>query len=497
MSEASLSASVLVVDDEPSMQHLLSGILSKQGYRLVMAANVAQARKAMEQTQFDLLILDRKLPDGDGVALLGELRAAGHDQPALVITGFPSVQTAIEALGNYACDYLCKPFEPEDLLAKVEAAIRNCSSLGENSYLWDCLRTRFGFDNVLSRAPVVEGCYVAAAKVAHSDVSVLVQGDTGTGKEYLARAIHYMSNRSDRPFVPVNCGAIPETLLESELFGHEKGAFTSATSQKPGLCEQADGGTLFLDEIAEMSMEMQVKLLRFVQDRSFTRLGGVKPQEVDVRIVAATNCNLQEAVEEGRFREDLYYRLNVVPLYLPPLRERPEDIALFADHFARRYVTESAAAGCSISPEAMLALQRYDWPGNLRELENAMRRAMLIADSGVIEPQHLMLGEAAAAPNYLQALRRPRHSDAGKRSDGSLQKSAEEADQHTQPLRALDEVERSHIMQVLSEVDSNKTQAAKILGIARKTLRAKMDKYAIPDDLSATSRELSTAKMVA
>jgi two-component system response regulator PilR (NtrC family) len=223
------------MDDESSMQHLLSGILSKQGYRLVMAANIAQARKAMEQTQFDLLILDRKLPDG--VALLGELRAAGHDQPALVITGFPGVQTAIEALGNYACDYLCKPFEPEDLLAKVEVAIQHGSSLGENAYLWDYLRTRFGFDNVLSRVPVVEGCYVAAAKVAHNDVSVLVQGDTGTGKECLARAIHYMSNRSDRPFVPVNCGPIPETLLESELFGHEKGAFTSVTSQKPGLCE--------------------------------------------------------------------------------------------------------------------------------------------------------------------------------------------------------------------------------------------------------------------
>jgi len=326
---------------------------------------------------------------------------------------------------------------------------------------------------------------VAAAKVAASDVSVLIHGETGTGKEYLAKAIHYMSKRSQNDFVAVNCGAIPETLLESELFGHEKGAFTSATSQKPGLCEQAHRGTLFLDEIAEMSMEMQVKLLRFLQDQKLTRLGGVTPIEVDVRVITATNCNLQEALQAGKFREDLYYRLDVVPLYLPPLCERPEDIPLFANHFLKRYAHEGSASAYQLSSEASLMLERYDWPGNLRELENVMRRALLIADNGSIEPRHLMIGDGIGTPNYLQTL-----------TDTSTPTSLTEADQCNMPsvpgiinkdqymLADLETIERHHIAKVLAAVDNNKTRAAEILGIARKTLRARMVKYGIPEDIS-------------
>ncbi len=490
MSQGGQGASLLIVDDEPSMQQIFEGILAGNGYRLTSARTVAEARKALSEKDFALVILDRKLPDGDGVALLAELRAKDCSVPALVVTGYPSVQTAIEALGNYACDYICKPFEPDELLSKVQQITDRSAVMFENAYLWDSLRTRFGFDNVLSRDAVVEGCYVAAARVADSDASVLIHGETGTGKEYLARAIHYMSSRNSEEFVPVNCGAIPETLLESELFGHEKGAFTSATSRKPGLCELADKGTLFLDEISEMSTDMQVKLLRFLQDRHFTRLGGLKAMEVDVRVIAATNSDLQGAVADGRFREDLYYRLNVVPLHLPPLRDRAGDIVLFANHFLNRHAKEGPASSYSISVGAALELQRYDWPGNLRELENVMRRALLIADGGVIEPRHLMIGFSAAAPDYLQALR----SGMGRRGHEQQDTAGVQelySLQEIGVLTGLEEVERAHILRVLAAVDYNKTQAAEVLGIARKTLRAKMEKYNIADDARLDAEALT------
>ncbi len=469
---------ILVVDDEPAMLEIICEILRRGSYDVTAANCAALARKLLQSSEFDFILLDRKLPDGDGVALLGELRAAGCMTPALIITGYPSVKTAIQALGNCACDYILKPFEADELLSKVEQIISKSAVVLDNYYLWDSLRTRFGFDNVLSRNEVVAGCYVAAAKVAHSNASVLIQGETGTGKEYLARAIHYMSDRADKPFVPVNCGAIPEALLESELFGHEKGAFTSATSQKQGLCEIADGGTLFLDEIAEMSMEMQVKLLRFLQERRFTRLGGVKPIEVNVRIIAATNAPLSQIIEAGKFREDLYYRLNVVPLFLPKLAERPDDVLIFARHFIDRHAGEGSARKYTISPNAEAILQNYAWPGNLRELENVMRRTLLIADSGRIEPHHLMLGDLSSAPNYLRALSRG--------SDEQAQPATAPRQIDIQPIadnpfRDLESLEREHIIHVLDAVDGNKTKAAEILGIARKTLRAKLDKYQIED----------------
>ena len=472
---------VLVLEDEPSMQQVFREILGPAGYETTLVSTIAEARTVLAEQDSGLLILDRKLPDGDGVALLGELRAEACTVPALVITGYPSVQSAIEALGNYAADYLCKPFAPDELLAKVQRIMESGAEILDNAYLWESFRTRFGFDNVLSRAPIVEGCYVAAAKVADSNVSVLIEGETGTGKEYLARTIHYMSKRSNKAFVPVNCGAIPETLLESELFGHEKGAFTSATSQKVGLCELADGGTLFLDEISEMSMEMQVKLLRFLQDGQFIRLGGTKTIEVDVRVIAATNADLHRAVREGTFREDLFYRLNVVPLYLPPLRERLDDILLFVDHFISLHCAEGPAASYTLSLEAVLELQRYEWPGNLRELENVMRRALLIADSGVIEAAHLMIGAAAATPNYLSALRSHARD---KRPLPDAQLTSAAFPDSTAALVDLEEVEKAHIVKVLGAVSNNKTRAADVLGIARKTLRAKMDRYDIPENVA-------------
>jgi two-component system, NtrC family, response regulator AtoC len=482
MPDGSDETRVLVLEDETSMQKVFSEILTPAGYKTKLVSSIAEARTALQQESFHLLILDRKLPDGDGVELLRRLRAESCTVPALIITGFPSVQSAIEALGEYAADYLCKPFEPEELLAKIKRIMQSSAEILDNAYLWESLRSRFNFHNVLSRSPIVEGCYVAGAKVADSSVSVLIEGETGTGKEYLARTIHYMSKRSNRAFVPVNCGAIPEALLESELFGHEKGAFTSATSKKPGLCEMADGGTLFLDEISEMSMEMQVKLLRFLQDSQLMHLGGTQSIEVDVRTIAATNADLRRAVKEGTFREDLFYRLNVVPLHLPPLRERLEDIILFANHFIKRHGAEGPAASYTLSMEAVLQLQRYDWPGNLRELENVIRCALLIADGGVIEPTHLMIGANGTMPNYLPALRSHVHEkallDEGQKAVAHLPETPE-------ALVDLQDVEKAHIIKVLGVVSNNKTRAAEILGIARKTLRAKMDRYEIPEEVAA------------
>jgi DNA-binding NtrC family response regulator len=387
---------VLVVDDDPDMLASVERVLADLECETVTAADGASALSAATGAdQPDLLILDRMLPDADGVELLGHLRAKDVTAPAIIITAHPSFETAVEALGLQAAHYLQKPFSPEDLLARARQALGEqpeaCAD-EEADYLWQVLSERHGFEHVMSRNPQVQRAYCAAARVADTPAPVLIEGETGTGKDFLARAIHFMSDRAEKHFVPINCGSLPEQLLASELFGHEKGAFTSATQSKKGLCEVADGGTLFLDEIGEMSMDNQVKLLRFAQDLTFTRLGGTEPIEVDVRLICATNQELQRAVEEGRFREDLYYRLAVMPLSLPPLRERPEDIEPFARFFLHKHLRRHARGPREISSAAMELLMAQSWPGNLRQLDNAIQRGLLMAHGDTLRPEDLMLG---------------------------------------------------------------------------------------------------------
>ncbi len=374
----------LVVDDDEDMRRQVSAGLTEEGITATEAANGQEAREAAAQGQASVMVIDRRLPDVDGLRLLREFRYDGISTPALIVTGHPTLDSAVEALGLDAADYLVKPVNPRHVAAMARGLI-NAPTLSSCDYLWESLRARHDFDHCFSADPMVQRCYCAAARVCSSDAPVVIEGETGVGKEYLAKAIHLMGRRAGKPFLAINCGAVPETLLESELFGHEKGAFTSAAARKRGLAEEADEGSLFLDEIGEMSPTMQVKLLRFLEEGSFRRLGGTELVTVDVRLICATNKELLAEVAAGRFRADLYYRLAVIPLYLPPLRQRPTDIELYAGHFC-----ESDGEGATrLSPQAIERLKAYPWPGNLRELRNVIRRAVLLRSGEIIAPDDL------------------------------------------------------------------------------------------------------------
>ncbi len=445
----------LVVDDDPSMQKLVASVLGEGGFDCEVVGTATDAHKMLQQTRFDLLVIDRKLPDTDGVRLLRQLRGMGVSTPAIVITAHPSLDSAVGALQLAAFDYLAKPFDCEELLEKAERAIDDQSVVDENLFLWQRLEEEYGWQHVMSRNPVTQHTYIRAAKAASSTATMLIEGETGTGKEYLARAIHYLSDRADSRLVVLNCGGFPDELLENELFGHEKGAFTSADSAKAGYCESADGGTLFLDEISQMSAAMQVKLLRFVEDHKFTRLGGTKPVSVDVRIITASNQRLPEMVESGQFRDDLYYRLNVIPLHLPPLRDRPEDIEPFTEHFLQQF---SSTDNKQVTEKAWAKLCTHRWPGNLRELRNVIQRAAVLTIGDTIDAEHLILGTDPAGPG----------SDADATSSG--------LPPHSPPL-SLAEVEEHHIVAVVEACDGDRAAAAEILGISRSTVDRRLSRY--------------------
>jgi DNA-binding NtrC family response regulator len=384
---ASKKPRALVVEDDAGWRSEACAILGREGFVTCEAGDTAGARKLATGVRPQLMVIDRKLPDGDGVRLLRDFRRSGLDSPAIIVTGHPSLDTAVEALGLDCVDYLVKPVNPHHLAARAKGLLI-APTIATCDYLWDSLRAKHDFDHVFSSDPLVQRCYAAAARVAHANVPALIEGETGVGKEYLSRAMHLMGPRAKGPFIAINCAALPETLLESELFGHERGAFTSAMAQKKGLAEEANGGTLFLDEIGEMSPTMQVKLLRFLEEGAFRRLGGTALVEVDVRIITATNKELLREVEAGRFREDLYYRVAVIPMYLPPLRERTGDIAVFARHFVARHVREQLALGL----EAEAVLRAHSWPGNIRELHNVMRRAALLRQGDVLTAEDIRFG---------------------------------------------------------------------------------------------------------
>jgi len=444
------SARVLIVDDERPTRFLMERELPRAGFQVTPAESGEEALERLREREFDVVLLDLKMPGMGGMEALRRIRESGATAEVVVLTGHPDVSTAIDAMKLGAYDYLTKPFK----LAEVEVVLRRAADRKrlqrENLALRRMVAQREGAPEIIGQSAAMARLLEAVERIAATDANVVIEGESGTGKGLIAQAIHQRSRRAEGAFLAINCGGFQDALLESELFGHEKGAFTGATVSKPGLFEVAEGGTLFLDEVAEMSAAMQAKLLQVLDSRELRRLGGTRVQRVDVRIIAATNKRLAEEVKAGRFREDLYYRLNVVSLTLPSLRERPEDIPLLVEHFVARLHVSGGAAR-RVSPEAMAVLARYAWPGNVRELANMVERLMILAPGEVIQPGDL--------PPALQS------------SPGAVIGPPS-------PV-ALVDVERQHIAHVLQQTGGKKMQAARLLGIDLKTLNKKIKDYGI------------------
>ena len=460
-------ANVLVVDDQDSIRHFVGKALEDDGYTVVTAGSVREAREAIERDMPDLAFLDLKLPDGTGIELLREIKRVQSEVPVVLMTAFGELETAVEAMSAGAYWFVKKPFQNEELLALAQRAM-------ESQKLWLELRRlrnqAFADDDYLhSASPSMQEAYAIAEQVARGDTtSVLIEGESGTGKEYFANLIHRMSARHSQPFVEINCAAIPSELLESELFGHEKGAFTDARAQKLGLMELANGGTLFLDEIGEMSPMLQVKLLRVLERRTFKRVGGTKDIAVNLRIISATNQDLEKMVREGSFREDLYYRLKVVPLYVPPLRERKEDILPLARLFMERFAKQFKKPFKDMTPGAQRVLLDYAWPGNIRELKNLFERTILLEQGEMLDAPHLKLA-ARARPASEASL--------GQRIDevvaGSMPPSGI-------PFESLvEELERALIMRASYATKWNQSRTAEMLNLKRDKLRYRMKLFGI------------------
>jgi two-component system response regulator AtoC len=438
-------ARVFVVDDDTSSRALLARILSSAGHRVTALADGREAleRLSAEGGPPDLVVSDIRMGDVDGLQLTDALRQRASDTPVILVTAFGNIDGAVEAIRRGAFDYISKPYDVDAIKLVVARALEQRRLAVENRTLRRDLRDKYRLENVVGRSEAMLQVYKTAARVAATSATVLIEGESGTGKELVARAIHAASPRASRLFVPVDCGAIAEGVLESELFGHARGAFTGAQATRRGLFEEASQGTLFLDEIGDVGPNLQSRLLRALQEGTIRRVGTNEPIAVDVRVVAASNKDLGQAVKEGRFREDLFYRLAVVTIRIPPLRERPEDIPLLAEHFAAKH---GRAEGAAISPSARDLLIAHDWPGNVRELENVVARALALNPSGVILPEDL--------PEHLRGARPP----------------AEAEGMTPRDRPTLAELERRYAAQVLKETDGNKTRAAEILGIDRKTL---------------------------
>jgi DNA-binding NtrC family response regulator len=443
---------LLIVDDDDDMRELLAGRFRRQGMQVTAAAHGEEALACAAGSPFDIALLDLHMPGMGGIELLEKLKQGQPELEALMLTAHGSIETAIQAMKRGAYDYLTKPFHLAELEAHIEKAFEKVG-LQRRSRQWaEQLAYESARYRLVGSSPAMHRVVQLIRKAAPSDATVLVRGPSGTGKELVARAVHYNSPRRDRPLVTVNCAALTETLLESELFGHEKGAFTGAVQAKPGLVEMAEGGTLFIDEVAETAPGLQAKLLRVLEDGHYRRVGGTQERHADVRVVAATNRPLEEEIKTGRLREDLYYRLNVVSVELPPLRERREDIAELVEHFLQ---TRPVGRGrCRADPDALRALERYDWPGNVRELANVLERAQILAEGDVITPDDLPDAVAAAAGPAAAPAGDPRH---------------------------LREVERRHVAEVLRQEGGNKVHAARALGVSRRALYRLIAKHRLED----------------
>ena len=450
---------IIVIDDEPLMRVTVHDAMVAEGYEVVSAETGKKGIELLRETEWDILITDLRLPDMDGIQILKEVKSLNPETQVILITAYGSIDSAVTAMKEGASDYLTKPFSMDELLLIIKRILRIRELEEENRSLRKKVEEKFGLEGLVGKSPQMIKIYDLIETVSQTDTTVLVYGESGTGKEMVANAIHFRSPRKGRPFIKVNCAALPETLLESELFGHEKGAFTGAIKQRKGRFEMADGGTLFLDEIGDISPVVQVRLLRVLQERQFERVGGNETLSVDVRLICATQRDLKEEIRKGSFREDLYYRLNVVPMHLPPLRERREDILLLSDHFMNKFSQKMGKEITGLSEEAKTILLKYTFPGNIRELENMLERAVALIKGKVIQAYDLpeeVCGQTSPVRDVCEKIR------------GS------------KPLAsAVSLFEKEYIQSVLEKTKGKKGQAAEILGISRKTLWEKIKELEI------------------
>lgn len=452
---------ILVADDEQSMREFLDIMLKKEGYKVSLASNGEEVLKLAEKDIFDLILMDIRMPKLDGIAVLKKIKALSPETIVVMITAHASTDTAIMAMKEGAYDYVTKPFKVDEIKLIIRNALEKKNLQKENILLKQAVRDRYHFDNILGQSPKMLALYDLLEKVGPTKTNILIAGESGTGKELVAKAIHYNSPRKDKPFVTLNCGAIPELLIESELFGHMKGSFTDAIATKKGLFEMADEGTIFLDEISELPLLVQVKLLRVLQDKEFKRVGGTEDIRVDVRIISATNKGLEEAVREKRFREDLFYRLNVIQIKLPPLRDRREDIPLLIMHFLKRYSEELNKNITGISPETLRVLLNYDFPGNVRELQNIIERAVALESTHELTSQNLS--------SYLD-------------QQPSLKKRSIDLDIPNEGLdleKVVEELERNLLLKALDRTKGTKKKAAELLRIKFRSMRYRLEKYGL------------------
>jgi DNA-binding NtrC family response regulator len=455
---------ILIVEDKDSLRTMLKLAIEGQGHAVVEASDHPRAVQAMQQNRPALVLTDLRLPDGDGFGVLRAAKELDPELPVIVMTAYGSIQDAVAAMKEGALDFLAKPVDPDHLLLMVDRALAQRKLLTEYILLKDELAARRGAPQIIGDAPSLKQAILSLQRAAGSDATVLLEGESGTGKELFARALHALSPRSDGPFVAINCAAIPDNLLETELFGHEKGAFTGAVARKPGKFELAHRGTLFLDEIGDLPLALQAKILRALEEKRFERIGGTQSLNVDVRIVAATNKGLRAGVASKQFREDLYFRLSVFPIAIPPLRDRQADIPILARHFVERFCRELKKKPATLAPSAVEELQKYQWPGNVRELQNCMERAVILSETDAIHARHLNL--SLHAPNPPE----PPNPWASFDFSGTLADVTR---------RAQAEVEKKKIELALKEAGGNEGRAADLLGMAYKPLLAKIKDYGI------------------
>jgi DNA-binding NtrC family response regulator len=451
---------ILIVEDKESMAKMLKETLESEGYNVISAVDGTDGIRLLKEERVDLVLTDLKLPQKGGIDVLKASKEENHLIPVIVMTAFGSVEVAVEAMKGGAFDFITKPFDTDHLLMLIKRALETQRLLTENILLKEEFRSKFGFPRIIGKSEKIADVAQVVQKVAPTKTTVLLLGESGTGKELFARAIHNLGSRQNYPFVPINCAAIPRDLLESELFGHEKGSFTGADTKKLGKFELADKGTIFLDEVGDMDLTIQSKLLRAIEEGEIERVGAGKTIKVDVRIVAASNKDIEKAVEDKKFREDLYYRLNVFPIRIPPLRDRREDIPLLVEYFVNKYCLEIKTPVKSVSKSALSMLMNYQWKGNVRELENAIERAIILCDGDIITPEHFVLNKQSIFASDKRLLS----------TKGTLEDVAKEA------LRIA---ETQCIVNALKETKGNKSRAAEILQVSYKTLLTKIKEYGI------------------